>query len=175
MVPFFCKGPRQQRSYIGWVNNFGDILVGGIDQRRGPPRWGALRARCWQVSAVLVNFEANPFLAPLPHTNSLCTALIALSSLATLLTLAALTSLTSLTIPAALAALSLAALSTATQSGCVAASFEMLVHLLLPCEALRTHLRNRQCRGGMRVSSRPSRTLTADEGTWPAMRAASEL
>ena len=86
----------------------------------------------------------------LPHTTSLSTALIALSSfatpltLATLLTLAAHTALASLTTPAALAALSLAALSTATQSGCVAASFEMLVHLLLPSEALRANLRNRQ-------------------------------
>ena len=30
-----CKGPKQQRTYIGWVNNFGDILVGGIDHQTG--------------------------------------------------------------------------------------------------------------------------------------------
>ena len=92
----------------------------------------------------------------LPHRNSLATALFALSSLATLHTPAALTSLAtldSLTILAALATLAtltslsiLAALSAATQSGCVAASIQMLIHLLLPCEALRTHLRNRQRR-----------------------------
>ena len=30
-----CEGPKQQRTYIGWVNNFGDILVGGIDHQTG--------------------------------------------------------------------------------------------------------------------------------------------
>ena len=29
------EGPKQQRTYIGWVNNFGDILVGGIDHQTG--------------------------------------------------------------------------------------------------------------------------------------------
>jgi hypothetical protein len=101
-------------------------------------------------------------LAPLPHSAPLATALITLASLTTLITFAALIAFAALTIFAALAALSILAtlatlatlavlpalslptLSTATHSGCVAASVEMLVHLLLPCEALRAHLRSRQ-------------------------------
>ena len=33
--PLLLEGPRQKRTYVGWVNKFGDILVGGIDHNTG--------------------------------------------------------------------------------------------------------------------------------------------